>query len=87
MNFPILTRPSLYLCRNQGAILSNIVPESLLEYNDYLQWCAKMKQKSSDCKDEVQFNEMSNEAWTCILMQVIKVFNIRNYGKEYNYAC
>lgn len=64
------------LCRNQGAILSVVVPEALLDYHDYVEWVSKVGNKYSDftyLKDEEQFNCMSNQAWTSVLMQIVKV--------------
>ena len=60
-------------CRNQGAILSSVIPEALLDYRDYIQWASKLGNIYTCPKDEEQFNVMSDEAWTCVLMQVIKV--------------
>lgn len=59
-----------------------MVPEALLDYQDYMQWASEVGNKSSDftCpKDEEQFNIVSDEAWTCVLMQVIKVWMFTLY--------
>ena len=70
-------------CRNQGGILPGLDPELLLDYHSYMHWITGIKKESygSMCpKDEVEFSKMSNQAWTCILMQTIKVLYI-------NYHC
>lgn len=51
-----------------------MIPEALLDYQDYIQWASKVENIVSCPKDEEQFNVMSDEAWTCVLMQVIKVY-------------
>lgn len=63
-------------CRNQGAILSIVVPETLLDYRDYMQWISKVGNKHLEFKDEEQFNCMSNQAWTCVIMQIVKVMRV-----------
>ena len=64
--------PIFLLCRNQGAVLSGVAPEDLMDYKDYLQWSSKVK-KYCVTKEEAEFNSSSAEAWTSVLMQVINV--------------
>lgn len=61
--------------RNQGAMVSGVLPEALLDYHNYVEWL-EQKFKSRDivgCKDENSFREVSEKAWTCVLVQAIKV--------------
>ena len=61
----------LVLFRNQGAILPSVTPETLLDYEDYLQWFSSGKLISP--KNIMEFNYISMKAWTSVLMQTIKV--------------
>ena len=64
---------SIYVClffRNQGAILPSVTPDVLLDYKDYLHWVANAKYRA---KDEEEFKARSTQAWTSLLMQIIKV--------------
>ena len=58
------------------ALMWFVVPESLLDYRDYQQWVqdvAMNKNISFNPQNEVQFNVLSQQAWTHLLMQIIKV--------------
>lgn len=59
--------------RNQGAILSHVVPEILLDYADYLEWYKKINFSSVPFKEEMEFKSAAVQGWTCVLMQVVKV--------------
>ena len=71
--------------RAQGAMMSHVQPEDLLDYADYRRW-QKIQQKftgtngedspndSSASKLEVaQFEAVSAQAWSHILCQLVKV--------------
>ena len=56
-----------------------VVPEALLDYHDYQQWVqdiAMNRNISLNPQNEVQFNFLSQQAWTHLLMQIIKVICI-----------
>ncbi len=57
--------------------MSSVAPEMLLDYGDCWEWT---KKKDSSCflqnLSEVEFKAISVQAWTCVLMQVIKVCNM-----------
>ena len=65
----------LLICRNQGAILCGVAPEDLLDYKDYLLWNTRIK-KGPNPKHEEDFCNVSTQAWTCVLMQVMKVMGV-----------
>lgn len=50
-----------------------VVPEALLDYHDYQQWVQDVAMNSFNPQNEVQFNILSQQAWTHLLMQIIKV--------------
>ncbi len=53
-----------------------VVPEALFDYHDYQQWIqdvAMDRNISFNPQNEVQFNILSQQAWTHLLMQIIKV--------------
>ncbi|NXG79837.1 CFA47 protein, partial [Baryphthengus martii] len=73
----------LTFLRSQGACLSHVLPEFLLEPDDYKKWI-KLKEyvKDSDMlsnkhlfilKDSI-FETISKRAWTDVLLQIYKVF-------------
>ena len=64
-----------------------VVPEALLDYHDYQQWIqdiAMNRNISFNPQNEVQFNILSQQAWTHLLMQIIKV---HVHMHEYNECC
>ncbi|NXG55364.1 CFA47 protein, partial [Hemiprocne comata] len=77
----------LAFLKSQGAYLPHVMPEFLLEPNDYKQWIKvqtvlKVNMKHSDIfsnkhlfilEDSV-FETMSKRAWTDVLLQIYKVF-------------
>ena len=53
-------------------MLSSVVPETLLDYHDYLLWMTEIK-KSQHLKDYKEFSIISSQSWNCVLMQTVKV--------------
>ena len=54
----------------------NVVPEALLDYQSYLQWTRDITGSTPAHfvpENEGEFDEMSKQAWTHVLMQIIKV--------------
>ena len=67
---------SLPLPRNHGGLLWSVVPEALLDWCDYRQWLSDVGGKGSvgfQPGGEEEFNDLSNQAWTHLLMQIVKV--------------
>jgi len=75
----------LTFLRTQGAMLSHVKPEDLLDYADYRRW-QKIHRKLTGTSEEdflsdsgaskfelAQFEAISAQAWTHILCQLIKV--------------
>lgn len=60
-----------------------VVPEALLDYHDYQQWVQDVAMNRNigfNPQNEVQFNILSQQAWTHLLMQIIKVHvRVREY--------
>ena len=53
-----------------------VAPETLLDYQDYQQWIqdiAMNRNINFDPQNEEEFNDLSQQAWTHLLMQIIKV--------------
>ncbi len=51
-----------------------MVPESLLAYQDWQQWSGQGSSPSLlQPESEEEFEELSKQAWTHVLMQIIKV--------------
>ena len=64
--------------RNQGALLWCVVPESLLDYKDYMRWVLcedteSIRNASFNPQSRKQFDVLSRQAWAHLLMQIIKV--------------
>ena len=62
-------------CRGLGGLLWGMLPESLLDYQDFLQW-----RRDNDTEGSVlyptskaEFDEWSQQTWTHLTMQIIKV--------------
>ena len=66
---------SVSLFRNQGGVVSGVLPEALLDYDNYLEWIEQQSKSKYIIlyEDETSFKEASERAWTCVLMQAIKV--------------
>ncbi|NXT52298.1 CFA47 protein, partial [Pluvianellus socialis] len=77
----------LYHFRSQGAYLPHVMPEFLLEPDDYKKWIKaqtvpKVDVKNSDILsdkhlfilEDSMFETMSKRAWTDVLLQIYKVF-------------
>ena len=66
-----------HLCRNQGGQLWSLSAESLLDYRDYQQWLLDAPPPSSSSLPPVttqeEFQERSGQAWTYLLLQIVKV--------------
>lgn len=62
--------------KSQGGLLWSVVPEALLDYQDYQQWLSDVGGRGSIgfCpENEEEFSELSSQAWTHLLMQIVKV--------------
>ena len=62
--------------RSQGGLLWSVVPELLLDYQDYQQWLkdgGRVAGSAFHPESEEEFLEASKQAWTHLLMQIIKV--------------
>ena len=71
---PLLPSP-----RSQGGLLWSVVPELLLDYQDYQQWLKDggvVTGSAFHPESEEEFLEASRQAWTHLLMQIIKVSSI-----------
>ena len=76
----------------QGALLSSVRPEflfSLNEYHEYIEGLGNNGLPSQfeleNCRD---FNTLSNEAWTMVLLQLVKVYALPSSNIqliEYNF--
>ncbi|KAF1525007.1 Cilia- and flagella-associated protein 47, partial [Eudyptula minor] len=77
----------LAFLQNQGAYLSHVMPEFLLEPDDYKKWIKVQSELKVDVKnsdifsnkhlfilEDSIFETMSKRAWTDVLLQVYKVF-------------
>ncbi|NXV74144.1 CFA47 protein, partial [Atlantisia rogersi] len=77
----------LAFLKSQGAYLPHVMPEFLLEPDDYKEWIKKQTLKKGDVKnpdicsnehifilEDTVFEKMSKRAWTDVLLQVYKVF-------------
>ena len=64
-------------CRSQGGVAWTVVPESLLDYQDWQQWVRDggggAPGDAFQPGSEDEFGELSHQAWTHLLMQIIKV--------------
>lgn len=71
---PLFLLSSLFF-RNQGAVIPGVLPEALLNYHNYLEWVEQQSKSRYIVvhEDETSFKEASERAWTCVLMQAIKV--------------
>lgn len=52
------------------------MPEALLDYHDYCHWLMDVGGKGSvgfSPEGEDEFNDLSKQAWTHLLMQIVKV--------------
>ena len=68
----------VHLCRNQGGQLWSLSAESLLDYRDYQQWLLDAPPPSSSSSlppvtTQEEFQERSGQAWTYLLLQIVKV--------------
>jgi len=66
----------LAFIKSQGGLLWSLVPESLLDYQDYQQWVCDGGGVAGSVfhpGSEEEFLEASRLAWTHLLMQIIKV--------------
>ncbi|NWW49068.1 CFA47 protein, partial [Pedionomus torquatus] len=76
----------LSFLKSQGAYLPHVMPEFLLEYDDYLKWIQD-ESGQTDVKnldtlsnnhlfilEDSMFERMSKRAWTDVLLQIYKVF-------------
>ena len=71
-----LVSSTLYPCRNQGGQLWSLTADSLLDYRDYRQWLLDARPSSSPLpptSTEDEFQERSRQAWTYLLLQIVKV--------------
>lgn len=63
--------------RSQGGLLWSVVPEALLDWCDYCQWLNDVGSRGGSVGfqpgGEEEFNELSIQAWTHLLMQIVKV--------------
>lgn len=62
--------------RGHGGMMWNVKPELLLDYQSYQQWIRDVDMSDRTCSNpesEKDFSEMSEQAWTHILMQIVKV--------------
>ena len=61
--------------RNQGGVLWSVLPEALLHQADYQLWEAEVGHTADGFRPlgNEEFNELSQQAWTHLLMQVVKV--------------
>ena len=64
--------------RNQGGLLWCIVPEALLDYQDFHHWVHSqdvetLKGSIFNPQSQEEFDDLSKQAWTHLLMQIIKV--------------
>ncbi|NXK96985.1 CFA47 protein, partial [Formicarius rufipectus] len=88
----------LSFLKSQGACLSHVMPEFLLEPEDYKIWI-KMKKAKTNVKVDVKtsdrvgdkltfvlegstFETMSKRAWTDVLLQIYKVFVLRRVSSR-----
>ena len=73
---PVVKPPKTPPPRSQGGLLWSLVPESLLDYQDYQQWVCDGGGVAGSVfhpGSEEEFLEASRLAWTHLLMQIIKV--------------
>lgn len=64
--------------RNQGGLLWCIVPEALLDYQDFQHWAHSqdietLKGSIFNPQSQEEFGDLSKQAWTHLLIQIIKV--------------
>ena len=79
---------SIYVCvyRTQGGELWSLTPDSLLDYRDYQQWLLDSHPSLSllpPARTEEEFQERSGQAWTYLLLQIMKVHVYNHFIHTY----
>ena len=64
---------NVIICRNQGGLLWCVVPEALLDYQDYQQWVQDLGTVNFNPLTQEKFYDLSKQSWIHLLMQIIKV--------------
>ena len=79
LSFSLPLPPFLPLLGAKVVCLWSVVPELLLDYQDYQQWLKDggvVTGSAFHPESEEEFLEASRQAWTHLLMQIIKVSSI-----------